>query len=420
MSQSPAGQRLLKLGLLALLCALPFLLAIILLERHVERIDTLPVDEYKDLVWAPDGRTLLLLHRPLQDGSATELWSGGVNIKFEKQADLSSKATWALPGKSVDQAILLTATEEGDARLALFQDGAPTFLEIGPEWEWVPSQGEGLFFSKLVSDVAFDQMVEVEDAPEVSPTLVPGSEASPGATPSAPTRSGLQIGRYNRQSGAPDVLLTIPFDGPQEKPRVLLARESSDQRFLALVTQFGATGTAGLWVYDSEASRLLWTRVVTQAQVAGLDWSQSSVALALCDTEGVVVLDNVLSIESTRYEAKGLGEVKPLFGERDELYLVGSASLHRLDRQAGQAEVVFDCHAKGLEPVNFSVNPSVSKVALLSSPNGFLELLVFDLGDKDAKPVTSELPGSLRYQAQQTKLYKVGDALRTALSYWKN
>ena len=420
MNQSPAGQRLYKLGLLAFFCALPFLLAIVLLERHVERIDTLPVDEYKDLIWGPDGRTLLLLHRPLQEGAQTELWSGEASSEFTQLGQLPVGGTWSLPGKSVDQAVVLTEQVEGDTRLSLFQDGSPKALELAPTWEWEPSQGEGLFFSKVVNDVAFDQMVEVEDAPEVSPSQSLEATPAPDASPQVPTRSGLQVARYNRQTAVPEVLLTIPFNKPEEKPEIALIRESPDKRFLALVTRFGSTGTAGLWVYDSEASRLLWTRIVTESEVTGLDWSLSSVALALCDAQGIVVLDNVLSIESTRFEAQGLGEVRPMFAEKDELYLVGRTSLHRLDRQAGQAVMVFDGHGKALDALNLVVNPSVTKVALFSSSKGYLELLVFDLEQKDAPPVVATLPGSLRLKAQDTLAYQVGDALRTAWSFWRD
>lgn len=417
MSSSPAPrQRLAKLGLTALLCALPFLLAIVLLERHVENVDTLPVDEYKDLHWAPDGHSILLLHRNLDPGANSELWSGDpiASKEFNSLAKLPGDQVWRLTGQAVDDALVLGATRDGVERLALLEKGAPKFLEVPKEWSLLRSQGPGLFFSKVVDDVPFDQMVDVEDAPEVSP-----ESPEPTASPSVPTRSGLQIGRYNREQAAVEPIITIPFSKPEEQPKVLLVRESPDKRFVALVTQFGVAGTAGLWVYDREASRLLWTRVVTDDSVSGVDWSPSSVALALCDNQGVVVLDNVMNIESTRYSAQGLGTVIPLFVEEDTLYLVGESSVHRLDRQAGQAQVVYDIHSRGMDAMNFVVNSSATKAAFLSSPKGYLELVVAKLDEaKSEEPVTASLPGSLRRKAQSTVVYQVGDALRTAWQFW--
>ena len=404
--------------MLALFCALPFLLAIVYLERHVERIDTLPVDEYKDLHWAPDGHSLMLLHRSIDEASATELWSGDptASSEYTSVAKLPGNQVWRLTGQAVDEALVLGATADGAEKLALLENGAPKFLEIPQQWTLLKSEGAGLFYSRVVDDVPFEQMVDVEDAPEVSPepAATPGS-----ATPAVPTRSGVQIARYNRADGKVAPILTIPFTKPEEQPKVLLVRESPDTRFVALVTQFGEAGTAGLWVYDSEASRLLWTRVVTDTTVSGVDWSPSSVALALCDSQGVVVLDNVMNVESTRYSAQGLGTVEPLFVEENALYLVGESSIHRLDRQAGQAEMVFDSRSKGLDAMGFVVNSSASKAAYFSSPKGYLELIVVKIGAaKEEEPTMSSLPGSLRRQAQGTMLYQIGDALRTAWRFW--
>lgn len=423
MSSPPAPPalrpRLAKLGMLALFCALPFLLAIVYLERHVERIDTLPVDEYKDLHWAPDGHSLMLLHRSLDQAATTELWSGDptASPEYTSLAKLPGNQAWRLTGQALDDALVLAVTSDGAEKLALLENGAPKFLEVPKEWTLLKSQGPGLFYSSVVDDVPFEQMVDVEDAPEVSPepAATPGS-----ATPAAPTRSGVRIARCNRADGKMVPILTIPFSKPEEQPKVLLVRESPDRRFVALVTQFGQAGTAGLWVYDGEASRLLWTRVVTDTTASGVDWSPSSVALALCDSQGVVVLDNVMNVESTRYSAQGLGTVEPLFVEEDTLFLVGESSVHRLDRKAGQAEMVFDSRSKGADITSFVVNPSATKAAFFSSSRGYLELVVQKIGEvKEEEPTVSALPGSLRRQAQGTMLYQVGDALRTAWQFWR-
>jgi hypothetical protein len=415
----PSARRLLRLAFLALLCALPFLVAIVYLERQVEYIDGLPADEYKDLHWAPDGRSLVLVHRPLEEGADSVVWSGDPSRteEFTSLARLPADKVWRVTGNSVDGALVLGAAADGKERLAVLENATPRFLEPDEGWMLLPTMGPGLYFSKEVNDVPFEQMVDVEEAPEVAPE--PETEPAQSETPAGPTRSGIRIARYNRSTGSLDVVLTIPFNGPREKPKVLMVRESPDQRFVALVTQFGGVGAAGLWVYDTEASRLLWTRVVANATVLGIDWSPSSVALALCDENGVAVLDNVLGIESTRYETPGLGDVTPLFAQEDSLYLVGASSLHRLDRKSGTAEVVFDSRSQGMDAISFVVDPSASRVAFFASPEGHMELLIYNLDNREEPPRHTSLPGSLRRQAQGTLAYQVGDALRTAWQFWK-
>lgn len=416
---SASRQRLGKLGLLALLCALPFVLSIVYLTGQVERIDTLPVDEYKDLTWTPDGQSLLFLHRSLEAGAPTDLWSRDSSGGFESMASLSSGSHWQLTPHFVDEALTLVSTQDELQRVALFSGEQPQFLDLPDTWTRLPSQGEGLFFAQVVDDVPFEEMAQVEEAPEVASASRKDEEPDSTATPAAPLRSGLQVARYNLQSGGTDLILTIPFDSPEEKPEILLVRESPDQRFLALVTRFGDSNAAGLWVYDSQGSRLLWTRVITDTSARGLDWSSSSVALALCDAQGVVILDNVLYIESTRYEAQGLGAVAPLFLRDDSLYLVGERAVHRLDRQAGQIDMVYDSASHSSEVQEFVVSPSGTKAAFFSTQHGYLELAICSLDEPGAEAVVAELPGSLRRKAQGTLTYQVGDAVRTAWRYWR-
>lgn len=420
MTHSPSPrQRLGKLALLAFFCALPFLVAVVVLERRVERIDTLPVDEYRDLTWAPDGRSLMLLHQSLQENAPVEVYLGEPSGEFASLGKLPTGQQWRLTSQAVDDAAILVSESEAGERFAILENGAPSFLTLDTDWEELPSQGKGLFFAKSVADVPFDQMVEVEDAPEVEAAPAnAGDAATPAATPDVPTRSGVQIARYNRASASADVLLTIPFNSPKERPQVLLLRESPDKRFVALIARFGEAGAAGLWVYDGEASRLLWTRVMASGQVTGIDWSPSSQALALCDDQGVVILDNVMNVESTRFEAQGLGTVAPLFLDENTLYLVGKQAVHRLDRQGGQAVPVFDAHARGIEVQGFVVNPSASKAAFFSPVQAGLQLEVVNLDNKDEAPALSELPGSWRRKAQESLAYQVGSALRTAWQFW--
>ena len=420
---SPANrQRILKLVFWAFLCALPFLVVSIYLGRQVERIDTLPADEYRDLVWTTDDKGLLFTHKSLKEGSPTELWVADTNeSEMTSLTQLASDKSWHLTGQSVGDAAVLAATSKANGEEFFLLEGTVLkAVSVEKGWQVLPSQGAGLFFLESEEIDGEERMVSMEDAPEVAPTpsvaaATPSTDISP-AEVSGP--SGLGIGRYDRVAQKVELLFSIPFHGPAEEPKIWLVRESPDQRFLALVVSFGPSGRSGLWVYDSEASRLLWTRIVLESEVYGLDWSSSSESLALTDKNGLVVLGNVMGVESTRYDLASLGEVRPLFEKNDELCLVGSSSLHQLNRQEGRADVLFDARAKQLDAQDFRVSSTGSKVAFFAAPKGFLELQVVDVESKGGAPQEMGLPGSTRGIAQGTVGYQVGDALRSAWRFW--
>lgn len=424
-SQAPR-HRLVKLGLLSLLCALPFFVACIYLGRQAERIDTLPVDEYADLRWGSDNQSLFFLHRSLASGAPSELWSQNSATKeFLSLGALPAGPHWRLTRRTVGDRLVLASSEGDTERLELLnpvKGEVPERLKVDKKWSLLKTEGDGLFFSTVKDDLAFQNMVEVEQAPEMtrppSNSSDPESESRPDE-PQAPTRSGLQIARFDPSAEEPTVLLSIPFSRTEEKPEVLLVSESPDQRFVAMVIKFGENGTPGLWVYDSDGSRLLWTRVVVNSEVQGLSWAPSSAALAMSDAEGLAVIDNVLGIESVRYQTKGLGRVRPLFAKEDSLYLKSVNSLYRLDRKEGQAEVVFDSRSKSVDAQSFVVNDEATKIAFFSSPQGFVELHTYSLNSSETGANVSDLPGSLRREAQEALTYQVGAALRTAWQYWR-
>lgn len=414
---SPANrQRVLKLGLWALLCALPFLALSIYLGRQVERVQTLPVDEYRDLVWGRDEKSLLFTHRALVEGSSTELWAADTSTSdFAALAQLSAERAWHLTGRFVDDLPVLSATSSAESaaeQLFLLDGGAPKPITVEAAWRPLVSQGKGLFFVESGDVGGEERLASMEDAPEVAPTPEVRS------TPTSAEQAGMGIGRYDRQAGKVELLFSIPFRGAAEEPRIQLVRESPDQRFLALVVGFGPSGRPGLWVYDSEAARLLWTRIVSDAEVYGLAWSANSESLALSDKNGLVVLGNVLGVESTRYETASLGAVAPMFLRDGTLLLLGQSSVHKLDRQRGQAEALFDARNRQIEVLDFVVAPSGSRAAFFTAPKGYLELQVVDLESHDAPPKVFDLPGSARRLAQGTLGYQVGDAIRSAWRFW--
>ncbi len=415
-------QRVLKLGLWALLCALPFLVTSVYLGRQVERVQTLPVDEYRDLVWGVDEKSLLFTHRALVEGSSTELWATDTSTsEFASLAQLSADRAWRLTGRFVDDLPVLAAiSPEGVEQLFLLDGGVPKPVAVEAAWKPLASQGKGLFFVESGDVGGEERLASMEDAPEVAPTPSSTAPATPeaGSNPVSTEQAGMGIGRYDRKAGKVELLFSIPFHGAAEEPRIQLVRESPDQRFLALVIGFGPSGRPGLWVYDSEAARLLWTRIVSETEVYGLAWSASSESLALSDKNGLVVLGNVLGIESTRYETASLGGVEPMFLRDGTLLLLGNSSVHKLDRQKGQAETLFDARSKQIEVSDFVVAASGSRAAFFTAPKGYLELQVVDLESHDTPPKEFDLPGSARRLAQGTLGYQVGDAIRSAWRFW--
>lgn len=421
MSSPLNRQRLLRLCLWAFLCALPFLVVLVALGRQVERVQTLPEDEYRDLCWGSDDKSLFFTHRALVEGASTELWvADTATLEFAEVAQLPAEQSWRLTGQFVeDLPVLASRAADGEESYHVLEGGSPKPLG-GDPWKILPSQGRGVFFVESGDLGGEERLVSMEDAPEIAPTPEEGSsEDEEGASPTPGLQGdGMGVGRYDREKGAVELLFSIPFRGKAQEPRIHLVRESPDRRFLALVVSFGPTGRPGLWVYDSQAARLLWTRIVSDAEVYGLDWSSSSESLAMSDKNGLALLGNVLGVESTRFETQGLGQVYPVYLSEDEVALVGKSSVHVLDRQRGQALTRFDARTKQVEVSDFSVSSSGSHGAYFTAPLGYLELQVVDLQAPEAAPKELDLPGSARRLAQGTVAYQVGDAIRSAWRFW--
>lgn len=406
---------MLKLSLWAFLCALPFLAALVYLGRQVEAVQTLPLDEYRGLCWGPDETSLFFTHRALTEGAQTELWTVNTGTsEFFSVANFPSSQRPELTGQFIgDLPVIKGLDATNDELLQVVGGESDRRIEVGSAWRALPSQGKGLFFVEVEELEGEELLVSMEEAPEVGPS----SDEVDGPTP-YPAQTGLGIGRYQQAEDTVELLFSIPFQGAAQEPKIHLVGESPDQRFLALVVSFGPSGRPGLWVYDSEASRLLWTRIVSDPEVYGLAWSAGSESLALCDKNGLAVLGNVLGVESTRYEIGSLGPVRPAFVSDQELVLIGDSSVHKLDRQKGQAETLFDARTKPAQVQELAVSPSGSRAAYFIAPNGYLELQLVELDSAEETPQVLELPGSARRLAEGTLGYQVGEAIRSAWRYW--
>lgn len=425
MKSEPAGaKQVLRLAFAAILCALPFVGAGKYLTNHVHRVDTLPFDEYHDLRWTVDGRGLLFIHRPLDQGGGalrSELWHQSTrDLKFTQLGELPADGQWRIGTQVLPESILLERKgKDGVRELALFSqdEGAkPVRLEVPPNWTSVRSQGRGLFYVTQEESIPFDQFVDLESAPEVKDTVDPGPEgASQESSLTPPTRKGIQIGRYKVEGGEVEPLVSIPFIRKEDRPEVLLVRESPDQRFLALVLRFGE-GAAGLWIHDTQTARLLWTRVLVSAPVQGMAWSPDSVSVVLTDSEGIVLLESALKLESVRFQSRGLESARPSWSEHGQILLLAPGVVYRLDQQEGKSQVVFD--AKKVKAEESAIHGGSSTVAYMASPRGYDEVFLAPLDGSGEAPVRATLPGSLREVAQGTLQYQVGDFLIHAGDFW--
>lgn len=418
-SQKSLAQRWSRLLVVALLCALPFLIAAYYLQAHARKIDTLPLDDYSGLRWMPGHRELGFLHLPLRQNppAETEIWKvDSAGLQFGRVGEVAAGKDWTLTKMHSGPWVLLESAQ-GERVMCNGARKVQT-VEVAAEYKLMNSQGDGLFYQVLEEDLPFDQFVDVEAAPDMKPELDEQVSSSPQddpwsreeeteAAPKPPTHFGLKVAEYLPDEDRLEPLFSIPYNNPSDEPLVHLIRRSPDKRFFALVVQFGESGSPGLWIYDSENERLLWTRVVVQNRAYGMDWSSDSVTVAVSDERGLAILEKALGIESTRLEMATTPDLKPMFGAGKKLFLVSSLAVYRVESERGVAEPVFD--SKGAQ--DLVLDPLGGRVAYSISPKGFRELVVRDL-KTNQNLARVAYPGSLKQKAQGTILYQIGSAIR--------
>lgn len=424
--KSASSSNNLKYAVVALLCALPFALAGVYLENFAKRVDTLPFDMYSGLRWVPGTSDLFYLHRPLDrtPPSPTDVWRVTSNgTLFNKVGSLSADFDWSTTSSGAGGWQLLEGeNEDGEkSRVLCNLIGETKPVEVEKEWQPARSKGDGIFYYRVDSELPFDQFVEVEEAPASLPEPVsfepepePSNTPSDGEpTPQVPTRKGVRVGEYLPDEGKVEPLFSIPYNAETERPSIELMRRSPDSRFLAMVVKFGSAATPGLWIYDQEGHRLLWTRVLVQGEAMGLSWSPDSVKVAVTDVGGLVVLEQALGVESTRVEMSTTVGLQPVWGTEDSLYLYGEHAVYSVDLDGDVAVPVLE--APGSEELRLNV--AESRVAYSTSVQGFHELVLADLKTGDTLS-QAPYPGAAKQEAQSTLTYKVGSALRYALNRW--
>lgn len=393
-----------------------------MLIKMADKVDTLPLDEYSGLRWTPKMDQLAFLHRPLrQDPPAeTELWLvHPLGSDFRLTAHLAADKEWALTKRHVGDWMLLESADSSGKTALSLADGQSELreLRVDSEWTLIPGQGDGIYFQDLENDLPFEQFVDVEEAPETKPT--PGADPTPGEEPvsEVPTRTGLKIASYDTEQRGLVPLLTIPFSRPEEEPKVTMTRRSPDLRFLAMVIQFGKQGKPGLWIYDGEAKRLLWTRVMIDQGVMGIDWSSDSTRVAVSDSTGVSILESALGITSERLQVSSPDGLRPKWGAGNKLYLLNNHQIYLVDEDQGQANPVFDTSSSYGGEADLIFDPMSSVAAYSVVPQGSRQLVIRDIGTNQ-EPIEVTYPGSLKQKAQGSVVYQVGSALRYSWFRW--
>lgn len=431
MSSAKTQYAFFRLFLVAIICALPFLLGSILLYHHAERVDHLPLDRYGSLRWMPGQKDLAFLHQPLRQNppAETELWRvSGSGTSYEQVGALEAGREWELtPFYSGAWMLLYGKRSDEDVQMTLADGtGKVKPLAIEAIWQLLPSQGDGLFFQTNDDSLPFDQFVDVEEASELDlsegeqPDYLdyPEEESVEEPEPAVlPTRLGLKLGRLDPESGRVETLFSIPYDQPEQRPEVLLVRPSPDKRFLALIVRFGEVGAPGLWIYDSQTERLLWTRLRVKQRAHGLDWSSDSVKIALTDEDGLSILENVLGFEATRLKMESSERLTPSWGSGLNLFLHNEHAVYLVDKNRDQAEPLFETRGKAEAFDDLTLDGIGGRIAYTSAPRGYRELAVRDLktGQSLAR---SALPGSVKEKAQEAVPYKLGNAIRYAWWRW--
>ena len=407
--------------LVAVLSALPFLLGAYYLQERARLIDTMPLDDYAGLRWTPDRNGLAFLHRPLQKNppAETELYSyGGSGSQFQLLKNLPADYNWTLTNVHSDQWFVLKAKKGEETRLAFCNSTDLKFVELQEGWQVLRSRGDGLYIQTQENNLPFDQFADVEAAPDVKPALeqLPSYEQQPEEA-ETPTHLGLQISRYQVESQRLEPLLVIPYNRPEEKPIVQMVRPSPDGRFLALVVKFGESGSPGLWIYDSENGKLLWTRLLVAGECQGLDWSSDSVKVAVSDEKGVAILEAALGIESTRLELSSSEGLRPRWGAGYRLFLVNDSAVYKVESEKNKVEPFFNASSHQGTFSDLVLDPLGSRAAFSISPRGYRELVIWDLRSNKVQTQV-DYPGSEKQKAQGTITYQLGSAIRYAWLLW--
>lgn len=427
MSSAPRPPRRIgKLLLVAFITALPFFGGAYYLQEQARLIDTLPLDKYWGLRWMPEEKGLCFLHRPLRQDPppSTELYSySGSGDQFPKLEELPSEYGWTLTKGHSDTWLLLEARKsEAEPRMAYSNGKDLKYGKMEPGWTHLPSVGNGVFIQTEEDDLPFDQFVDVEAAPDIKPELdeLPRDQEElieEEAPAKPPTHLGLKISRYDVDKETLDPVLVVPYNRAEEKPIIQMVSPSPDKRFLALVVQFGQSGSPGLWVYDSKNARLLWTRALVEGKCQGLDWSSDSVRVAVSDDKGLIILEAALGIESTRLELSSTSGLKPRWGAGYKLYLVSDQAVYQVEMDRGKAVPLFNLSSQKGDPRELVLDPLGGRVAFTVSPEGYPELVMWDLKTKRATNQVA-LPGSQKLKAQGTVVYQLGSAIRYAWLLW--
>ncbi|MCA9796660.1 MAG: hypothetical protein KC910_32850, partial [Candidatus Eremiobacteraeota bacterium] len=229
------------------------------------------------------------------------------------------------------------------------------------------------------------------------------------------TRRGLEILSWAPGEKGFRKHLTIPYS-PPDVLRMVSVTPSPDHRFLALCVRSGDDGPIGVWIYDSQETRLRWTTIQAQAAHSTITWSPDSVGiLAILDSH-FFLLPNVMTTAFHRFSAGNSTHYRALWTEdRSSFLLQDENAILRLSRDNFRAEPVIDQHVLKLEALDLTLSPLGNWAAFRTQEDGQDILQAVSLATLQSKPL---LATSTRRLARQSLLYHVAEGTRYARRRW--
>ncbi|MGE0489121.1 MAG: hypothetical protein AB7S38_07890 [Vulcanimicrobiota bacterium] len=389
------------------------------LDQVAANLEKLPVYRYSQVVWSSDESKLAFVRTTLEPPRTTgrrELWyAKRVGDEAQMVSALDSPLVEVLSWVADDSALLTLTEGTGPVpELALlWLDGRKQVLEFArPNLRYLGVEGGRIYFVQRHADLPWEPPSS-ERADQDSPANIQEMEA--GAPRTTLTRRGLEILSWAPGEKGFRKHLTIPYS-PPDQLRVESVTPSPDHRFLALCVRSGEGGPVGVWIYDSEETRLRWTTIQAPADRSFIAWSPDSVGILAVLDSHFFLLPNVMTTAFHRFSAGGATHYRALWTrERDSFLLQDENAILRLSRENFQAEPVVDQHLLKMEALDLSLSPLGNWAVFRTQDEGQDILQTVSLATLQTKPL---LAASSRRLARQSLLYHVAEGTRYARRRW--
>lgn len=416
---------LVTVGVFVLVLAGAVALALHWLDHLALADDRLPFLLYQQPVWSANENRIAYLRIPSRlerDGHLVPLrreiwWTSRVGGQGARLDSLPATAAPRILGfVGQDQWLVFQPGESGSSPSNSPAGGSLTFSTIhltDRELRRVRFKRAGISFIGLRGDhLYFERDLS---AGERQPIPEGDSEAEPAAV-----QPGLEILSWTPPDTGFTHVVTIPGSAG-ERLSVANVEPSPDDRFLAIALRAGEDGPLGLWVYDSQTSRLMWTSIRADAKTMRIAWSPDSVGL-LASSRGrqggeLFVLDNVMQ---TRHERLSSGSenvpLQPFWPSGQQGFILQSPdAVYRVDPRRLQTQRILDRAKLGLNPGGLTVSPQGNWAVFYSRGPDQDDLYVVSLLTLAPH---SLLPPGRRRRARSSLLYQIAEGTHYALSRW--